>query len=226
MAGDRLALSAEESRHLLRVHRVSQGGSFTAVDGAGVTYECQLDSVDGDAAIGRILSRVEGRGELAVPISLLAGLPDPGPADTIVAHAVPLGATVIDFVMCGRSGRPPLGPTRLDRLSRIARSALKQSRRSRLPEIRSSSSLALAISGLRPGYRYFAHPAGGARIVPPLDGIQGVVVLAVGPPGGFDEREEAALRDSNFLPISLGPSRLSSETAAIALLATARNLMY
>lgn len=224
--GERLSLDSEESRHLLRVHRASPGCAFTAVDGAGVTYECLLESVDEGAAIGRILSRAEGQGELTIPILLLVGLPDPGPVESVVAHAVPLGVTAIDFVASARSGRPPLSLARLDRLSRIARSALKQSRRSRLPEIRSSSSLESAMGHLAPGSRFVASPTGNSRIPQPPKGIQGLVALAVGPPGGFDDREGASLSGANFSSISLGPSRLSTETAAIALLITARNLLY
>jgi RsmE family RNA methyltransferase len=57
--------------------------------------------------------------------------------------------------------------------------------------------------------------------VPP----QMAVLLVVGPPGGFTDAERNGLRSGGFHRISLGPSRLTSETAAVALLASARNLL-
>ena len=144
--GDRLTLDREESHHLLHVHRAAPGTPFVAVDGVGGTYECLLESSDRRVAVGAIERRSSGQGELSVPITLLVGLPGAGPAETVVAHAVPLGALAIDFVACDRAGRQALESSRLERLSRVAVSALKQLRRSRLPAIRSSASLEAAIA--------------------------------------------------------------------------------
>jgi 16S rRNA (uracil1498-N3)-methyltransferase len=193
------------------------------VDGAGNAYECVLDSTDRGVAVARIVGRRSGAGELETPLVLLAGLPDSGPAESVVGFAVPLGVTAIDFAACVRSGRPPLSAARLDRLDRIARSALKQSRRSRLPEIRSSGSLAAAIALLPPGPRYVADPAGDRLASGPTNSREVAVAIAVGPPGGFDSRESALLGSARFLPISLGPSRLATETAAVSLLSIVRN---
>ncbi len=224
--GDMLTLDAEESHHLLRVHRADRGTPFLAVDGVGGSYDCVLETIDRGIAIGRVAKRSVKLGEPPAPIRLLVGLPDAGPAETVVVHAVPLGATMIDFVACARSGRPPLGGARLDRLIRIARSALKQSRRSCLPAIRSSATLDLALADLHATHRFVADPQGrGILELSPTGGGERDVVLAVGPPGGFSEPEASLLRGREFTPISLGNSRLSTETAAIALLVSARNLL-
>jgi 16S rRNA (uracil1498-N3)-methyltransferase len=223
--GDRVTLDPEESHHLLRVHRAAVGAAFTAVDGAGGTYECLLDSSEGGIAVGTVTRRSVGSGELSLPVALLVGLPDAGQAEAVVAHAVPLGAATIDFVACARSGRPALGPTRTDRLSRIAISALKQSRRSRLPAIRSSASLRAALTLLGDGSRYLADPAAPSRFRSTRAELQGHISLAVGPPGGFTPEEAELLREADFRPISLGESRLTTDVAAISLLAVVRNLL-
>ena len=56
-----------------------------------------------------------------------------------------------------------------------------------------------------------------------VEKLKEVVALAVGPPGGFIDWELGVLRGAEFRPISLGPSRLTTETAALALTALARN---
>jgi len=224
VSNDRLLLDADESHHLLRVHRALVGAEFDAVDGRGHLYHCVLDSVEGGVAAGTIESRALNAGELPFEIRLLIGIPDFGPVETVVEHAVPLGATVIDFAVCARSGREPLMENRLERLHRIARASLKQSRRTRLPELRSSPSLEAAVAALGAAdVRLVADSAGPPRIESPERRIQSVVALAIGPPGGFIDWELGVLRGAEFRPISLGPSRLTTETAAIALTALARN---
>lgn len=222
---DRLSLDEEESHHLLRVHRAVVGAPFVAIDGAGTAYECILESADQGAAMGRIERRIADMGEPPAPITLLVGLPDMGPTETVVEHVVPLGATAIDFFVAARSGRPALTESRLDRLRRIARSALKQSLRCRLPEISSSASLESALGPLRGGLRYVADPKGGPLTMAGDVRAQSHVIITVGPPGGLDDRESGLLAASGFSPISLVSNRLTTETAAIALLSLARNAL-
>ena len=224
VSGDRLTLASDESHHLLRVHRSTAGAPFTAIDGSGVVYECVLESGERGVAVGRIARRHAGVGEPPAPISLLVGLPDTGPTEAIVEHGVPLGATAIDFFVASRCGRPPLAPARLERLGRIARASLKQSRRCRLPDLRSSPSLDAALAGLQGGRRFVADPAGARPKAAAPTERQMPLVLAVGPPGGFDDSESALLRDAGFIAIALVNNRLTTETAAICILAVARNL--
>jgi 16S rRNA (uracil1498-N3)-methyltransferase len=227
--GERLRLSTAESRHLLRVFRAAPGAVFEAVDGEGLLYRCVLESAADGIAVGRIESRIENSGELPVPITLLVGIPDLPQVETIVSLAVPLGATAIDFLTTARSGGRALSGARLGRLQRIARSALKQSRRTRLPSIRSSEGLENGLGGMDPSAaRFLADPEGASLQGPdlkPSNIAQPSVILAVGPPGGFLSEEVALLRGHRFVPISLGPSRLRTSTALLALLVMARNLL-
>ncbi|MGE5178073.1 MAG: RsmE family RNA methyltransferase [Bacteroidota bacterium] len=230
VAGDRLRLDGPESRHLLRVFRAAPGTPFEAVDGEGRLYRCVLESDARGIATGRIESVVENAGELPFAISVLAGLPDFPQVETLVELAVPLGVARIDLVATARCGREALPAARIERLDRVARSALKQSRRTRLPVLASSNGLREALEALsgREGILLVADPSGTPLQPPaaqPAVAPQPLVVLAVGPPGGFISEEMTLLRARGFQPISLGPSRLTTSTAALALLAAVRNLM-
>jgi 16S rRNA (uracil1498-N3)-methyltransferase len=230
VAGDRLRLDDSESRHLLRVFRATPGTPFEAVDGEGRLYRCVLESDARGIAAGRVESVVENAGELPFAITVLAGLPDFPQVEALVTLAVPLGVSRIDFVATARSSRGALPAARLERLDRIARSALKQSRRTRLPVMASSNGLTEALEALSGtgGMFLVADPSGVplqpsaavAAIAP-----QPQATLAVGCPGGFISEETTLLRARGFHPISLGPSRLTTSTAALALLAGVRNLM-
>ena len=220
---DRLKLDTEESHHLLHVHRAGPGAPFQAVDGEGSLYECVLESVDRRSAVGKILERRIGVGELKHPIHLLVGLPDWGAVEQVVGLAVPLGVSAVDFALCERSGNRAIGSQRLVRLGRIARAGLKQSRRTRLPELRSSGSLHEALEAIPTGKRLVADPDGEIWDRAVGNDIEVSVIVAVGPPGGFTGAERAQLSEMEFQPISLGPNRLSTETAALCLLSLARN---
>ena len=221
---EHLKLDLEESHHLLHVHRAKPGTPFQATDGAGGFFECVLETIERRAAVGRILERHQNAGELSFGIEVLVGLPDRRALEEIVTHAVPLGVSALDFVACERSERGSLAPQQLARLHRIARAALKQSRRSRLPTFGSSRSVASAAKALGTGgARYLADPEGKPFAANPPKSPQGLTRLAVGPPGGFTERERQVLLAEGFAPIYLGPSRLTTETATLALLGLARN---
>ena len=232
VAGNRLSLDADESRHLLRVFRAEPGILFDATDGEGTLYHCRLAEDHHGEARAEIVSRESGAGELPGTIHLIVGLPDMHAAEAIVEHAVPLGAASIVFAACRRSGRELLSDSRLDRLERIAVAGVKQSLRSALPVLGAVASLGTALASARSGLRLVADPEGdpiesvlAKRPEDLNDSSQPVVTMVVGPPGAFDEGEEAELRQAGFFPISLGPNRLTTETASIMLLAIVRNLL-
>ncbi len=64
------------------------------------------------------------------------------------------------------------------------------------------------------GLRLIANPAPAAEPLPRVDGIP---LIAIGPDGGWTEMENQAFADHNFLPVTLGPRPLRTDTAAIAL---------
>jgi 16S rRNA (uracil1498-N3)-methyltransferase len=225
LRGDAVTLDPDESHHLLRVHRAEPGAPFEATDGGGVLLRCRLAAASDGIARGEVIERIAGAGELPGEVRLLVGIPDVRAIESVVEHAVPLGVTALVFVACERSGPASVGGSRLERLGRLAVAGVKQSRRCLLPAILTARSLGEALEPLVEELRLVADPAG--RPLPPPSAGPGAtsIAAAVGPPGGFTDRESELLRRSGFAPISLGNSRLTTETAAIALLCGARNLL-
>ncbi len=220
--GSRLLLDEQESHHLLKVHRSGPGAPFEAVDGEGFLYRCVIDAIDRHQVIGRIEGREPDAGELGGRIHLLVGMPDFAAAESVVARAVPLGATTIAFVRTSRAEPWQESPARTERLARLARAALKQCRRTRLPRIAFPPSLQAALEEVPGGPRFLADSGGAAWSDSLRSGVFEDETLAVGPPGGFDPEERDRLRADGFMCISLGPNRLTTEDAVGALLALAR----
>ena len=223
--GDTLRLSAKESHHLLHVLRAALGTPFEAVDGAGLLYECALAGVEHRLAVGRIIARSEEAGELPGTLQLIVGLPDFASTEALVARAVPLGVHAIELVETERGGGWRATEARRERLLRLARASVKQSRRTRLPHIRFPGrleSLLEANGRGAAGSRFLADSRGRFWSQDAPAGVLSHVTLAVGPPGGFSDGERARLGDLGYEAISLGMNRLRTEDAACVILVLAR----
>jgi 16S rRNA (uracil1498-N3)-methyltransferase len=100
--------------------------------------------------------------------------------------------------------------------------ALEQSGNAWLPALYPDAKLEHALAAVPAGPR-FVLDAGGASLVSLAPaGTRGPVTLALGPEGGLDESELAALADAGFVRAALAPTILRFETAGIAALAHAR----
>jgi 16S rRNA (uracil1498-N3)-methyltransferase len=103
---------------------------------------------------------------------------------------------------------------REDRLRAAAISAMKQSLRVHLPEIRVEKSLKNALNSVEKPYRIVAaDETSGETAFPATDETR--FVLVVGPEGGFSEKERELMKNQKAAIYSLGKKRLRAETAAI-----------
>jgi 16S rRNA (uracil1498-N3)-methyltransferase len=212
-AGDRFEFTAEDAHHLARVLRHKAGDRIWALDGEKAVYEVELESIDARRVVGVIVAEHAGLNEPAVPTILMVGTIGQTKMDWLIEKATELGVTAVWPL----AGRPQVGPGRLGRWRRIARSAAKQCRRAVVPKVSEPLPLSERLAELPAGsMRILAEPDGTVKL-PPLAGK--VIVLAVGPEKGFEPGERAALLAAGFHAVSLGLRRLRSETAAMALLA-------
>ncbi len=219
-----LELTSAEAHHLSAVLRLGVGDEVELFDGRG------------GSAWARIV--LTGRGRVVVetgPVrldpppgwtaALLQGLPKNEARDLVVRIATELGAARMVFVHAQRTvGRPsPADVERLiSRWHAVAVAAAKQCGRNRLPELGWAPSVEAAVEGGWTGLS-LAGEAGGPplrdRLAPAAAGGCRAIRVALGPEGGFDPAERAALERAGFVPFRLGPHILRTETAAVAVLA-------
>ena len=180
-----------------------------------------MERIDNRGATARItasvLDEVEARPYIVLAIGVLA---DRGRFEWLVEKAVELGVGEILPLNTRRSE----GHIHHDRAERIAVSALKQSRRSRLPVIHEARPFAAALASLQVDRGYICHES-----APAADTLAGRaateggsrIALLIGPEGGFTDEEIAAARSASLSVVSLGAVRLRAETAALAALVLA-----
>lgn len=127
--------------------------------------------------------------------------------------ATEIGIDELTFLNCRYSERKVI---KTERIQKILVSAIKQSLKARLPRLNEMTDFAKFVSQPFEGQKFIAHCHAGEKpllrdvLLPGLD-----AVVLIGPEGDFSEEEVALAEANGFLPISLGKSRLRTETAAL-----------
>lgn len=223
----RVRITGPDVNHLKNVLRMKPGEQLLVSDGRGQDYLCRIETLEGEKAEARIISREESR-ELPSRIWLFQGLPKSDKLELIIQKSVELGAAGIVPVV-SRNTVVKLDPkkeeARRKRWQTIAESAAKQSKRSLVPEIGRVLTMKEAFSyiktmdfdlglipyenerGMQTAREAFARVAPGSRIA-----------VFIGPEGGFDPEEIRLALEAGVIPVSLGRRILRTETAGLAVL--------
>ena len=197
-----LELREDDEHHLRRVLRIKAAERVVASDGRGGWKACRL-TTDGLAYEG-----VSGQDDRPVPtVTVGFALTKGDKPEWVVQKLTEAGVDRIVPFVAARSvvqWDDDKAARNVERLRRVAREAAMQSRRTWLPEVAAVAPFATVAADLAEEAA-IADPAGEA---PALDRP----VLLVGPEGGFAAEEVGV-----GLPrVSLGPTTLRAETAAVA----------
>jgi 16S rRNA (uracil1498-N3)-methyltransferase len=127
--------------------------------------------------------------------------------------ATEIGVHEITPIYCERSERKAL---KMGRLEKVIQSAMKQSQRTYLPVLHPPVTFKEFLEKEHPGILFIAHCEEGEkmelkrRVAPDKD-----ITILIGPEGDFTRKEISQAYEKGFLSISLGESRLRTETAAL-----------
>lgn len=221
--GDDVKLPEKASHHAMIVLRLRAGDRAEIFDGGGREAEGVLEfSKDGTAVTGL---RDTGRQvESPLRMTLAQAFVSPEKLDWIVEKAVEIGAAEIILFPAARSVTRLSGEKLEKRLAKLRASALsacEQCGRSLIPEIAAFPSWEKALAAVSAEKRIILAPA--AREPMSLAGAKSVA-FAVGPEGGFDEKEIAAATEAGWSAALLGPRILRTETAGLVALSAANTL--
>lgn len=225
---DLIFFPEDELIHISRVLRLSENDTIVVVDGEGNAYETELIVKKGQLA-GKIIGKLEIKNETETALYLGLPLIKPSHLEIAIDMSVQLGIRGLWIFKPDRLSSE-WDSERVSKLSerirRIMVASMKQSKRAYLPEIIPYGSLddILKFRKLFDGI-FFGHPFG----IPSLGGDLlikgGSYLLIVGPEGDFSARELEFLEEIRGIPVSLGPRRLRTETASIALVLKVLNYL-
>ena len=213
-------LSEEESKHAVRVLRLGAGDEVALLDGRGGRYTAAI----AEANAKRCQLRITGH-EAHPPRSYfthvaVAPTKNLDRMEWFVEKAVEVGVERISFLRCARSERREL---KLERLEKIAISALKQSGQAWLPQLDELADFAAFVAGATPDTTFIAHLEAGERTaLARVAGAGAGCCVLIGPEGDFSPQEIALALERGIRPVTLGASRLRTETAALAAVFTAQ----
>lgn len=221
-----LALAGDTAKRLASVMRVQAGEALLLFNGDGKEWEATVAGTARD----RVSVTVGGvaRQEPASPVSLeiWAGLVRAQRFDWLMEKCTEAGADVIRPLISQHAARGEgASANREERWNRIAVEASEQSGRLRVPVIAGPASFATLIER-RMTPLVIAHPGGTpVAALAPLLPVQGTLVVAVGPEGGFSDAEARDARARGALVLDLGATILRTETAALAATVLLRSVL-
>jgi 16S rRNA (uracil1498-N3)-methyltransferase len=216
VANGRATIEGPRRRHLADALRVRVGDRFLATDGEGRELLLEAETVDRRTIVAAVVHEERRPPRAAHRVSIALAPPKGGRMETAIEKIVECGIGRIVPLQTSRSvvkGRDD--SERMERWRRVAQSATAQSGRNHVAEITRVMTIAEAL-GERPTRALLAHPEPNApTVMQAVRGVPGDVLILVGPEGGFADEEVEEARRLGATAVSLGPTRLRSETAAI-----------
>jgi 16S rRNA (uracil1498-N3)-methyltransferase len=214
---NRILLTLAQYHYLTHVIRLQNGSRFQAIDGTGHLYLAELTNET--AQIIELITTLNP--ELPQPVTLICALPKGNNFDDIVRACTELGVTEIIPALSDRTLLKP-SPQKLQRWRKIAQEAAEQSERLTIPSIAEPQAFQTIITQVPHRDRKYLCEARGEyphlltclQTKPHRDSI----ILAIGPEGGWTDREITLAIQHEFQLVSLGRQILRTITAPIAAL--------
>ncbi|OGB87426.1 hypothetical protein A3H38_04745 [candidate division WOR-1 bacterium RIFCSPLOWO2_02_FULL_46_20] len=214
-------ITGSDAHQIKNVLRLKVGEKIELLDGSGKVYFATIENIGKDKVVCNIIEHRTPNTEDRTQITIAQCLPKAKKMDLIIQKCTELGVSQIIPTLSERSIAKADKP---ERWSRIAREAAEQSGRLTIPiiapltkfedvlKIKKDFSLALipwelekekTLKSVLPDNRISGYP---------------VILILIGPEGGFSRVEVEHAKSTGFIPISLGPRILRTETASLSIL--------
>jgi 16S rRNA (uracil1498-N3)-methyltransferase len=211
-------LPQEESYHAIRVLRLRKNALIHIVDGYGGFYEASIQIEDSSAAGVVILKEHQNYGFRNYNLHIYIGpTKHMDRFEFFIEKAVEIGVDEITPLECEHTERFKL---RVDRLEKIIITAMKQSYKAFKPKLNPLTPFSSAIE-VRTGINGIAHCASNSKVhikqflsQAKINGESNIGIF-IGPEGDFSSQEIQAAENKGCIGISLGSSRLRTETAGV-----------
>ncbi|MBD2767841.1 16S rRNA (uracil(1498)-N(3))-methyltransferase [Hymenobacter sp. BT664] len=214
LSGATYTLPEDESKHAVRVLRLGPGEAVELLDGRGGRYTAAVADANPKRCQLRITYQATVPPRPYFTHVAVAPTKNLDRMEWFVEKAVEVGVERLTFLRCARSERREL---KLDRLEKIAISALKQSGQAWLPQLDEMTDFKNFVAEVGPDTTFIAHLEEGERTaLAQVAGAGPRCCVLIGPEGDFTPEEIKLALSRGIRPVTLGASRLRTETAALA----------
>jgi 16S rRNA (uracil1498-N3)-methyltransferase len=208
-----LTLDGPEAHHMTAVRRFAAGDAVTLFNGDGREYPAVIVEAGKRAVTLRVMDGFDRSRELGFAITIAVAMPKGDRGEFLVEKLTELGVARVVPLVTERSVVNPKD-ARVEKLRRVVVEACKQCGRNVLMDVDAPETWVELLKREWPAARTVLHTATDA--VAWSRPKMGASIVAVGPEGGFTDRELDAARDAGWVTASLGHTILRIETAAIA----------
>ncbi len=202
----------EESKHIARVLRMKMGDTLSITDGLGTFYQAKITNPDPRKCTIEVFEKREVRKKEHTIHIAIAPPKNSDRIEWFVEKAVEIGIDEVSFFYSQNSERKNIN---LERIEKIAVSALKQSQQAWLPKLNSLRTFKEVTSAMAE-QRFIAYvdSANTAQLKSRALPKKGYLIL-IGPEGDFSKEELTMAIECGFEKVSLGANRLRTETAGL-----------
>jgi 16S rRNA (uracil1498-N3)-methyltransferase len=206
-------LNEEDSKHCVRVLRKRKGEIIKIIDGKGGLFDCRIIDDNPKKCLLKIENIESDLPENELEINLyIAPTKNIDRIEWLLEKAVEIGISSFNLIETEHTINKKVN---IGRLEKIAISAMKQSLRFYLPKISNSIQKfdKVLINSLI-GINLIGHLSENAIEISKARGLNKVNIF-IGPEGDFSDKEIKLALENNFKQVSLGKSRLRTETAGL-----------
>lgn len=227
---DRITVDGEDVQHIRKVLRLREGDKLVLCDGEGTDYLAAITEMDKHLIRTAVIERKASQGEPDIDVVLYQGIPKAAKMDTIIQKCTEMGIKRIVPVATARTvvklESEKDEKKKVERWSKIAEEAAKQSCRGIIPEVDMPVSLPEALKDTaKLDLVIFLYELEGSQSIKEVleKSKARSIGFFIGPEGGFEPSEIDKARDAGAVPVTLGRRILRTETAGIVVLAS---IMY
>lgn len=210
-------LSEDESKHAIRVLRLKVGEIIHLIDGRGGLYETSIIDAHPKRTTLNVLSVQQQYNKVDYELHVaVAPTKNIDRIEWFLEKATEVGLSEFTPIICDHSERKDV---KVERLEKVCIAAIKQSLKAYLPKINPATSFSKFIAEIaldKELDKGIAHCVNSdKKFISTAFKAKKRYLILIGPEGDFSEKEISQALDAGFIPISLGDSRLRTETAAL-----------
>lgn len=214
-------LPKDEAQHAVRVLRMTEGDELNLMDGKGAFHRALITTATGHRCLYRIVETEPQQpawdGHLCIAMAPTK-LNDR--VEWFAEKATEIGVDEFAFLDCQFSERRQL---KTERVEKIVVSAVKQSHNAWMPKVDEMQSFKSFVTTPRNGQKFICHcyeqgDIENESLKPHLKDVISTAedcTILVGPEGDFSVEEVRLAQQNGYVSVSLGTSRLRTETAAL-----------
>ncbi len=210
-----VVLDEATSKHVVQVLRMQNGGQLQLTNGKGILFTAIITDDNRKqcaVTVTKKLKILNHKSKISLAISLIKNSTR---FEWFLEKATEIGITEIIPLLCERTEKTAF---KVERMNSILVSAMLQSQQSWLPVLHEPVKFSLLIKESKQEQKFIAHCEDENNKLPITSKLLNPStskLILIGPEGDFTKTEIELALQNNFIPVTLGDTRLRTETAGV-----------